>query len=102
MARHRRVPGEVSPLARANEYALNEKPQATPSPDGLARPLTRREQQVAELVAEGLTNKEVAARLVIASRTAETHVENILTKAGLSNRTQLAAWVNEQRGSTDR
>ncbi|GAB2832390.1 ATP-binding protein [Lentzea nigeriaca] len=89
-------------LAEANEYALNETPRATPSPDGLARTLTRREQQVAELVAEGLTNKEIAARLVIAPRTAETHVENILTKVGLSNRTQMAAWVKEQRDGTDR
>jgi DNA-binding NarL/FixJ family response regulator len=59
--------------------------------------LTRRERQVAALVAEGLSNKDIAARLVIAQRTAEGHVQSILTKLGLTSRTQIAAWVVEQR-----
>ncbi|MET8758919.1 LuxR C-terminal-related transcriptional regulator [Lentzea sp. NPDC004782] len=58
--------------------------------------LTRRERQVAELVAQGLTNKEIAARLVIAQRTAEGHVARILTKLGFFTRTQLSAWVHQQ------
>ncbi|MFJ5678385.1 ATP-binding protein [Streptomyces sp. NPDC093097] len=60
--------------------------------------LTRRESQVAELVAEGLTNKDIAARLTIAQRTAENHVERILGKLGFTSRTQLAVWTYEQRG----
>ncbi|MGW3498902.1 ATP-binding protein [Streptomyces sp. NPDC001020] len=59
--------------------------------------LTRRESQVAELVAEGLTNKDIAVRLTIAQRTAENHVERILDKLGFTSRTQLAVWTCEQR-----
>jgi len=53
--------------------------------------LSRREQQIAELVAEGTSNKEIAARLVIAPRTAEGHVEHILVKLGFTSRAQIAA-----------
>lgn len=52
--------------------------------------LTRRESEVAELVAYGLSNKEIAARLVISLRTVEGHVENILRKLGFARRTQIA------------
>lgn len=57
------------------------------------RALTRREREVADLVSHGLTNRELASRLVIAERTAENHVQHILTKLGLSNRSQLAVWA---------
>jgi DNA-binding CsgD family transcriptional regulator len=62
-----------------------------------ATALTKREQQIAELVADGMSNKEIAASLVISQRTAETHVEHILTKLGFTSRAQIAALVNEQR-----
>lgn len=55
--------------------------------------LTRRESQVAELVAEGLTNKQIAERLVIAQRTADAHVQNVLMKLGFTSRAQIASWV---------
>lgn len=55
--------------------------------------LTPREREVAGLVAEGLTNKQIAERLVISERTAETHVEQIRSKLGFRSRTQIAAWV---------
>jgi predicted ATPase/DNA-binding CsgD family transcriptional regulator len=87
-------------LDQAVGYALGEKPApATPAragTAGMSTPLTRREQQVAELVAQGLTNKEIAAKLVIAPRTAESHVERILTKLGFTTRTQVGAWIIEQ------
>ncbi|MET8763720.1 LuxR C-terminal-related transcriptional regulator [Lentzea sp. NPDC004782] len=86
-------------LADAIACALNEKPQGLPAPSGAAAKLTRREQEVAELVAQGMTNKQIAARLVIAQRTAEGHVENILAKLGLTTRIQLATWVTEQQES---
>nr|WP_234310125.1 helix-turn-helix transcriptional regulator [Streptomyces sp. NRRL S-475] len=59
--------------------------------------LTRRETEVARLVAEGLANQQIADRLVIARRTAEGHVERILSKLGFSNRSQIAAWMTAQR-----
>lgn len=58
--------------------------------------LTPRESEVADLIAAGLSNKAIAARLVIAQRTAEAHVEHILGKLGFSSRAQVAAWVTEQ------
>ena len=57
------------------------------------RPLTAREFAVARLIAEGLTNAEIATELSIASRTASSHVEHILAKLGASRRTEIASWV---------
>ena len=84
-------------LDQAIAYALGEKPAPATAADTAGTPLTRREQQVADLVAESLSNKDIAARLVIAQRTAEGHVERILAKLGLTKRTQLAMWVTQQR-----
>lgn len=55
--------------------------------------LSRREREVAGLVAEGLTNRQIAERLFIAERTAEGHVEQIRNKLGFTSRSQIAAWV---------
>lgn len=66
-------------------------------PPVVANPLTKRENEIAELVATGMTNREIADRLVIARRTAETHVDHILGKLGFTNRTQIAAWVQRSR-----
>ena len=59
-------------------------------------PLTKRELQVARLVTQGLSNKQIATQLVVSPRTAESHVENILRKLGFTSRAQLAAWVSGQ------
>jgi len=59
----------------------------------VAPSLTRREREVANLVAEGLTNREIATRLFISERTAESHVEQIRGKLGFHSRVQIAAWV---------
>jgi non-specific serine/threonine protein kinase len=59
--------------------------------------LTRRESEIAALVAEGLTNREIAERLVVAQRTAEGHVARILSKLNFTSREQVAAWVTAQR-----
>ncbi|MFI2610382.1 ATP-binding protein [Kitasatospora sp. NPDC018619] len=83
--------GARTTLDEALAYVLDD-PAGVPG-------LTKRESQVAELVAEGLTNKDIAARLTIAQRTAENHVERILGKLGFASRTQLAVWTYEQRGS---
>jgi DNA-binding NarL/FixJ family response regulator len=52
---------------------------------------------VAALVAQGLGNRAIAARLVISERTAQNHVQHILTKLGFSNRAQIAAWSSSRR-----
>jgi len=59
--------------------------------------LTDRELQVAELVAEGLTNQAIARRLSVAPRTAEAHVENIRRKLQVRSRAQIAAWVTRHQ-----
>jgi DNA-binding NarL/FixJ family response regulator len=65
--------------------------------------LTPRELEVAALIARGLTNREIAAELVIAERTADTHVSNLLGKLGMKTRSQIAGWAVEHHGrGTDR
>ncbi len=59
--------------------------------------LTRRELEVARLIADGLTNQAIATRLSVAPRTAEAHVENIRRKLEVRSRAQIAAWVTEHR-----
>jgi predicted ATPase/DNA-binding CsgD family transcriptional regulator len=56
-------------------------------------PLGKREVEVAELIAEGLTNKQIGTRLFISERTVATHVRNILDKLGFDSRTQVASWM---------
>lgn len=91
------------PSDQAIEYAR----EAEPCPDGPGcdadgdrSPLTPRERQIAELVAEGSSNRQIATKLVIAQRTAEAHVEHILVKLGFTSRCQIAAWV-AQRAPVD-
>jgi DNA-binding NarL/FixJ family response regulator len=68
-------------------------PGGTPPND---QGLTRRELDVLALVAHGLSNRDVGARLGITERTARTHVSNILAKLGLTSRTQAALYAVEQ------
>jgi predicted ATPase/DNA-binding CsgD family transcriptional regulator len=80
---------EASTLESAVAFVLGDRPAAS-------RPaLTEREHEVAELVARGLTNREIAARLVISPRTAETHVNRVMGKLGVTSRTRLAARLAE-------
>jgi DNA-binding CsgD family transcriptional regulator len=59
-------------------------------------PLSAREVEVAALVARGLTNKAIAAELYLSERTAQNHVQHILIKLGVANRTQIAAWYHDR------
>jgi predicted ATPase/DNA-binding CsgD family transcriptional regulator len=78
-------------VEEAVAYAMRRREQHTATPQ---RPvLTRREQEVAELVAEGLSNRNIAQRLVVSQRTVDGHVEHILAKLGFASRAQVAAWV---------
>jgi DNA-binding NarL/FixJ family response regulator len=77
--------------ARANELAKLARGRGS---DGEAwRPLTVREFEVARLIAEGLTNAEIAAELVVSPKTVSAHVEHILAKLGVGRRTEIAAWA---------
>ncbi len=58
-----------------------------------AGPLGKRELEVARLVSEGLSNKQIATRLFISDRTVATHIGNILNKLGLNSRAQVASWM---------
>ena len=81
---------DSSPAAPSASLPL--KPADSP-PD---MPLTRRERELAVLVAKGLTNREIAEQLVIAEGTTERHLANIFSKLGLSSRARLAAWAVER------
>jgi len=76
-------------------YALREAESGARAVDKGLEQLTPREREVAELVAQGMSNKAIAAKLVISLRTAEGHVERILAKQGFRTRTQMARWFTE-------
>jgi DNA-binding NarL/FixJ family response regulator len=56
-------------------------------------PLAKREADVARLVAEGLSNKQIGARLFISERTVDSHIRSILNKLGFNSRAQIASWM---------
>lgn len=89
--------GKALSLRKAIGLALNIESPASPPPTAEGIPLTKREKEIAELVADGLSNREIARRLVISIRTAETHIEHIFGKLGVNNRAQVAAWVVQRR-----
>ncbi|MBB5131665.1 non-specific serine/threonine protein kinase [Thermocatellispora tengchongensis] len=101
--------GGAMSMEEAIAYALRSTcppaPTAPPPAPGPARPaepaeetpLSPREEEVADLVAEGLTNREIAQRLVVGRRTVDTHVEHILAKLDFSARSQIAAWAARRR-----
>jgi non-specific serine/threonine protein kinase len=78
-------------LDDAIALAFGDARPRTVSPSGLSE----RELEVARLVADGLTNKTIAARLQLSVRTVDSHVRHALIRLGLDNRTQLAAWTRE-------
>jgi DNA-binding NarL/FixJ family response regulator len=89
------IAGEVSTLAeaRADDHVVDAwlvaPPRQTPNEnEAFAEPLTPREREVLELLAEGLTNKTIAARLDISDQTAKFHVASICGKLGAANRTE--------------
>jgi predicted ATPase/DNA-binding CsgD family transcriptional regulator len=92
--------GELT-IDEAAGYALGDRQApATPADarQGNGPRLTRRQVEIAELVAQGLSNKQIADRLVISQRTVETHVENILAKFSFTSRAQVVAWYAQRQG----
>lgn len=99
--------GEKMSYREVLAFALDEDPRSGRSsgrPSAGAAPpspLTRRETEIARLVAQGLSNKEIAASLTISQRTAEGHVEHIMTKLGFNSRAQIAVWIGERLRDAD-
>jgi non-specific serine/threonine protein kinase len=80
------------PAVVARALAVESEPA---DPSGTRQTLTRREAEVAALVARGHTNRDIAGQLSLSVRTVEVHVDHVLTKLGFHTRTELAAWVHE-------
>lgn len=87
--------GQAMNMDTAVAFALGEKTTDRVAGSGPVARLTKRERQVAELIARGFSNKQIAAKLVVSQRTAQSHVEHILTKLGFTSRAQIAAWIVE-------
>jgi predicted ATPase/DNA-binding CsgD family transcriptional regulator len=82
----------------ALQLALGESDGAGTQPaDAAAGPLAKRELEVGRLVAEGLSNKQIGARLFISDRTVAAHVSNIMNKLGLNSRAQIAVWMTSAK-----
>lgn len=82
-----------SMLPWEKDGALREHGRGLPSHDQLLSELTDRERRILELVADGLTNREIAKHLFLAEKTVRNYVSSILGKLGMKNRTQVAAYA---------
>jgi non-specific serine/threonine protein kinase len=91
--------GDAVTYALADDHATADEVAADhPSVSQIDRSaLTGRQRQVAELVAQGLSNKEIARKLLIGVRTADSHVQNILCRLGFTSRIQIASWHARRR-----
>ena len=93
--------GRAMTISEGAALAVEGKqPPKPPPPARTERPLglTRRELEIARLVANDLTNKQIAAGLFLSQRTVETHITNILNKLGLDSRIQLSRWIADMAG----
>ena len=82
--------------------AAKEEPPASRAATEPANGLTEREQEVLQLIADGMNNRDIAGKLVISEKTVKTHVSNILSKLNLDDRTQAAIYALRHGTSTDR
>lgn len=89
--------GRAMPASQAFALALGDGQADGPQEEGSGHPLSRRERDVAALVVEGLTNRQIAARMHVSVRTVETHIRHIRTTLGLRSRAHIAAWAAQRR-----
>ena len=99
--------GRAMTLEEAIEYALGAQEPSPPPSVPVPREarggsestenLTRREEEVAVLVARGLSNRRIAEELTVSEHTVATHVRNILKKLGLDSRMRIAAWMRDRQ-----
>jgi ATP/maltotriose-dependent transcriptional regulator MalT len=99
--------GMAMSAEEAAEYALSDEvaPAAPESPPSGVKtdeppttdPLSAREREVAAMVAQGMSNRQIAQELFLSERTIENHISKILRKLGRSSRTEIATWATEQR-----
>jgi DNA-binding CsgD family transcriptional regulator len=93
--------GRAMTIGEAVTFAVENRQRPKPEPVAETGPhtgLTRRELEIARLVADDLTNKQIAARLFLSQRTVDTHITNILNKLGLGSRVQLSRWIADTTG----
>jgi non-specific serine/threonine protein kinase len=97
--------GQAMSFEEAAEYALSKEADPdrptfpaseAPSDDQPPVALTSREQEVAVLVAQGLSNRQIASYLTLSEHTIATHIRNILKKLGLHSRNRIAAFFRDQ------
>jgi predicted ATPase/DNA-binding CsgD family transcriptional regulator len=91
--------GRALSLESAVDYALGLALRSAAARNAVLAPdgLTVREREVAELIAQGMSNGEIAERLVVSKRTVEKHVGNILSKLGFASRAQIVRWAVESQ-----
>ena len=89
--------GAAQPLDRIVGLAAADDDELPAAPD-LPDPLTEREREIAVLVAEGMSNRDIARQLAIAKRTVDAHLGHIFAKLGISSRVRLATWLDPNRG----
>jgi DNA-binding NarL/FixJ family response regulator len=97
--------GRAMTIDEGVAFAVEERPRPKPAAAVKTKSragLTPRELEVSRLVADDLSNRQIAAKLFLSERTVETHITNILNKLGLDSRIQLSRWMagGTESGST--
>lgn len=96
--------GRAMTIDEGVAFAVEGRQPPKPAPAAPSRPqavLTRRQLEIARLIADDLSNKQIAARLFLSERTVETHITNILNKLGLNSRAQISRWMAGLNGRGD-